>query len=127
MRQFSRVRGTRRGKRVDRVTAFDHLALFQHRDPVGHVGHNGEVVRDQEEAHAALLHQAAKQVEDLRLEHHIQGCRGLVSNQELGPASDSDGDHHALPLAARHLVGIFGQPRAIRCQADTTEQLGRLL
>ena len=46
------------------------------------------------------------ELEHLRLDRHIQGCRGLVSDEELGVAAQGHGDHDPLAHAAAELVRV---------------------
>src|SRR3712207_7792710 len=52
----------------------------------------------------------AQQVEDLRLDRHVEGGGRLVGDQDLGLAGDRHRDHHALAHAAGELVGELPQP-----------------
>src|SRR5690606_7074282 len=74
------------------------------RDVVRDVLDYGEVVRDEEIAEAELLLQIHEQVDDLRLDGHIERGNGLIANDELrvdgGRARDAD----ARTLAAGKLV-----------------------
>ena len=63
-------------------------------------------------AHAVLGLQPHQQVEDLLLDRHVERGGRLVGDQQLRVAGDGDGDHHALALAARHLVREGLQPLA---------------
>ena len=92
-------RGTRR--------ALHHAAGVHHRDLVGHLGDDAEVVGDQDDRHAGLLLQFAQQVEDLRLHRDVERGGGFVGDQQVGLAGQRHGDHHALAHAAGHLVRVF--------------------
>jgi len=61
---------------------------------------DAKIVRDQQHRHVQSLLQVAQQLQDLRLGRHIEGGGRLVGDQQLGPAAERDGDHHALPHAA---------------------------
>lgn len=45
-----------------------------------------------------------QEIENLLLDRHIECGRGFVGNQELRITGNRNRDHHALALAARHLV-----------------------
>ena len=86
-------------------------------DLVGELTHDVQVVGDEQYRHAPRLLEVSHKLEDLLLDGHVQGRGGLVCDEELGLAGDGHGDHHALLLAARELVGIavdafgrIGQP-----------------
>ena len=54
----------------------------------------------------SLALQLAQQVEDLRLDRHVERGRRLVGDQQLRLAGQRHGDHHALAHAAGELVRI---------------------
>ena len=58
-----------------------------------------------------LLLQPRQQLEDLALDRHVERGRRLVGDQQLGLAGQRHRDHHALLLAARHLVRIAASRR----------------
>ena len=90
-------------------------------------GDHAEVVRDQQQRHAALGHQVGDQVEDLALDRHVERRRRLVGDQQVGPAGERHRDRDALALAAGELVRIgVDAPRRVG-QADTVEQRDGLL
>ena len=99
------------GVRVERIAEqrrhvglLDDLAGVHDRHPVAHLGDDAQVVGDQHDGRAGLVAQVAHEVEDLRLDRHVEGRRRLVGDQQLGLAGKGHGDHHALGHAARHLV-----------------------
>ena len=57
------------------------------------------------------LLQVEDQVEDLRLDRHVQRGGRLVGDQQLRLAGQRHGDHRALPHAAGQLVRIFARTR----------------
>ena len=50
--------------------------------------------------------------QDLHLDHHVQRGGRLVRDDQPGVAGQRHGDHHALPLTARQLMGVGVGPRA---------------
>ncbi|MEI2612901.1 MAG: hypothetical protein V9G20_30025 [Candidatus Promineifilaceae bacterium] len=60
--------------------------------------------------HAVLGLQLHQQIEDLLLDGHVERRGRLVGDQQLRVAGDRHGDHHALALAARHLVREGAEP-----------------
>ena len=62
---------------------------------------------DQDHRHAVLGLEILDQVEDLRLHGDVERRRRLVGDQHVGAVGERHGDHHALALAARHLVRIL--------------------
>ena len=82
------------------------------------LGDDAEVVRDQQDRHAEPLAQLAQQLEDLRLDRHVERGRRLVGDQQLRVARERHRDHHALAHAAGQLVRVVvaraGRPRGCR-------------
>ena len=66
-----------------------------------------------------------QQLEDLRLDRHVERRRRLVGDQELGLAGDGHGDHHPLAHAARELVREGVEALFRRRDADHVHQLDR--
>ena len=104
----------------------DELALLQHRDAVGDLGDDAEVVRDEQHAGAVLAHQVADQREDLRLRRHVERGGRLVRDQELRVEHQRHRDHDALPLAARELVRVRRRHARRIGQAHVGEPLEHL-
>ena len=77
-----------------------------------------EVVADELHRHADLVLQFGHQVEDLRLDRHVERRGRFVGDQQRGAAGQRHGDHHALAHAARELVrigvGPLARPRECR-------------
>ncbi len=76
--------------------------------------------------HAEPLLEVAQQVQNLRLNGHVQRGGGFVGHQELGLAGQGHGDHHALLHAAGHFKGIIFDARFRRGNADELEQAQNL-
>ena len=127
LRQLARVGVELFGQRARRVAGLHHLAAAQDGDAVRHLGHHGEVVRDQEQSHAALRDEIAQEVEDLRLQHHVERRRRLVGDQQFWLQRAGDGDDDALALAAGQFVRIARQREFCRGQADAVEHFARTL
>ena len=105
----------------ERVAAGDlhDLAHIHDRHPVADVTHHGQVVGDEEVAQPQVVLQRFQQVDDLRLNAHVQRAHGLVADDELRIQGDGAGDADALPLAAGEFVGIA--VRVFRRQADALQ------
>ena len=86
------------------------------------LGDHAHVVRDHDERHVTLLLQGHEQVEDLRLDRHVERGRRLVGDEQLGIAGDRHGDHHALVHAAGELVRERRQAAFRRRDADLLQQ-----
>jgi hypothetical protein len=81
-------------------------------DAIGHLGDDAEVVRDEQQREPEAVAQLAQQVEDLRLDRHVERGRRLVGDDERGPAGERDGDQRALPHAAGELVRVLARARS---------------
>ena len=123
--QLARVGMRLRRQHLRRFACFHDLAVPQDGDAVGHLGDDGEIVRDQQQAHAVLVDEVAQQVEDLRLQHHVERRGRLVGDQQLRLQRAGDGDHHALALPAGQFVRVAGQGKLCRRQPDAIEHLSR--
>ena len=76
------------------------------------LGDDAEVVGDQDHRHPALAAQVVEQLQDLRLDRHVERGRRLVGDQQLGLAGERDRDHHALAHAAGELVRVVARARS---------------
>jgi hypothetical protein len=107
------------GSRVDvhRVCVFDDLSEIHHRNPVRHVLHDGEIVRNeyQREIHFPL--QVEQQIQHLRLNRHVEGGNRFVADDQLRPQRDRTRDADALPLAAGEFVRVPLRVVQSRCPA----------
>ena len=83
---------------------------IHHRDAVAHLADHAEIMADQHERHAEFAAHTVEQLEDLRLDRHVERRGGLVRDQQLGLPGERHGDHHALVLAAGELVRIGVEP-----------------
>ena len=92
-------------------------------DLFAHGSHDAQVVGDHDDAHAQLLAQLLHQLQDLRLDGHVQRGGGLVCDQQLGLTGQGDGDHHALAHTAGQLVGAVLQALFRLVDADQLQQL----
>ena len=102
--QRRRIGMARLAEEIARRLLLDLLARILDDDAIGRLGDHAHVVGDDDEPHAGLVLEAAQEIEDLRLDGHVERRRRLVGDQELRPAGERHGDHHALAHAARELV-----------------------
>ena len=101
----------------------DDLPRVHDRHVIADVGDDTQVVRDQDDRHAARGDEPAQQREDLGLDRHIECRRRLVCDEEAGRAGECQSDRDALGHAARDLVRVAPQhPRHID-DPDVFEQL----
>ena len=101
------------------------MPQVHHRYAVAYVPHNRKVVRYEQVGQAELVLQILKQVDDLRLNGHIQRRNRLVANDEAGIDRKRARDADALPLPAAEFVRIA--VRHIRVQAHGLQQFGNAL
>ena len=104
--------------------SIDHAAVH-HVHALAHARDDAEVVRDQDERGVAIRDERAQQVEDLRLDRHVERGRRLVGDQELRLAGERHRDHRALAHAAGELMRVVGHAVARRRDPDLVEQLDR--
>ena len=95
-----------REQRLDR-RFLDEPAGIHDGDPVGHLGNDTEVVRDEEQRESHSLLEIAQQVEDLCLNRDVERRRRLVGDEECRPAGERQSDERALPQPARELMRIL--------------------
>ena len=72
----------RLGENRPRIRALDDLAGVHDRDVVGLLGDHAEIMGDQQQRHADLLLQLFHQIENLRLDRHVERGGRLVGDQE---------------------------------------------
>ena len=99
----------------------DDVAEVHHRDAVGDVVDDREVVGDEDVGQTELLAQLLHQVDDLRLHRDVQGAHRFVRDDERGVRRERAGDADALALTAGELVritrGVLG------LEADAVEEV----
>ena len=91
---------------VDDVAVLDHLTHVHDGHVVRDLCDHTQVMRDEQDRHAAPIPQFPQNFQNLRLDRNVQGSRRLVGNQQLRIAAQRHGDHHPLLLPARHLVRV---------------------
>ena len=100
----------------------DDLAILHHNNPIRDAPHDAQIVGDEQQAHIFGLFQLGQQLEDLRLNGDVQRGGRFIRNQQVGPVGKGHGDHHALTLTARQLVGIGVQTAFGVADADLFQQ-----
>ena len=100
-------------------------AGIHHRDAVGDLGDDAEIVGDEEHAHAALALELAQQVEDLRLDGDVERGRRLVGDEQRRVAGERHGDRGALAHAAGELVRILAGAASRVGDADLSSRRDR--
>src|SRR2546426_112239 len=89
------------------------------------VGHDAEVVGDEDEREAVRALEVAQEVQVLRLDREIEAGRRLVGDEQARLARDRDRPDDALAHPARELMGILAHARLGRRDADRLQQLLR--
>jgi hypothetical protein len=106
----------------------DDAARVHDDDPLGELGDDAHVVRDQHDRRRMVALEAPHQLEDLGLDRDVERRRRLVRDQERRVTGEGHRDHHPLPHPARELVRIRVRPPPRIGNADLPEQLdGALL
>ena len=82
------------------------------------LGHHAEIVRDEQDAHADLLLQAAQEIQNLGLDGDVERRGRLVGDEQRGVARQRQRDHDALAHAAGHFVRILIEPPLRRRNLD---------
>ncbi len=98
-------------------------ALLHDCDIICDAPDNAEVVRDEQDRHAAPSLQILEQLQDLRLHGDVERGGRFVGDKQVRLVGERHGDHHALPLPARKLVWIGAEPPGRVGNADFLEQL----
>ena len=98
------VYGCRGAAYRSRARKLDELAQVHHRDAVGDVADDAQVVRDEDVRQPELRLEVLEQVEDLRLHRDVQRGDRLVGDDQLRVERERPRDPDPLPLTARELV-----------------------
>ena len=114
-----------------RPRLLDELARVHDGDIISGLGNDAHVVGDDDHPHLVLTTEVLEQVEDLRLNGHVEGRGRLVGDQQLRVARDCDRDHHALPHPAREPVRVvvesLGRPRNLHLFKELDGTLSRIV
>ena len=111
------------GEEIIGGARLNHRAGVHHVHTVGHAGKNAEIVGDQDRCRAALLGEAAEQIEHLRLNRDVERGGWLVGDEYAWLKGKGHGDHHALAHAARELVRVAAKSRLWVGNANGGEEL----
>src|SRR6185503_17541 len=83
---------------VDAVRELDDLAEVHDRDAVADVTNDRQVVRDEQIRQLEAILQLLEQIDDLRLNGHVERGDRLVGDDEVGLHGESARDADALTL-----------------------------
>jgi hypothetical protein len=125
--KVSRVGVARLADDLPLCSHLHEMACIQDCDSIGHLGHDTQIVRDQNHGHFSLLLDRFQETQDLRLNRYIQSRGGLVRNQELWLTCQSHGNHHPLRHTTRELMRVRAKAaRGVR-DSHLREKLDHLL
>ena len=100
----------------------DEFSFEHNQNTIGEIGDDAEVVGDEEDGHAELITEIAKEVENLGLDGDIESGGGFIGDEKFGLAGEGHGDHGALLHSARKLVGIIARTEFGIADADEFEE-----
>ena len=83
------------------VAKLDNATAVDHRDPVGYVPDDGDVMRDEQVGDVEILLQVTEQVEHLSLDRDVQGADRFVADDQTRGHHQRAGDGDPLTLSAR--------------------------
>jgi hypothetical protein len=118
MEQPLRIGHERSLEEGDNLGLLDDPPRVHDDNTIGDLSDDAQIVCDEEHCHLRALLQIPQQCEDLGLNRHIKGRRGLVRDEEQRLAGQCDGNHHALAHPARELVRIVRYSPARIWDAD---------
>ncbi len=108
-----------------RVVLLGNDAAVHDDNAVADLRDDTEVVGDEDDPHPEVAGDPADELEDLGLNHDIEGGRRLVRHDDVRVAGQGQRDHRSLAHAAR--VGVRVLARTPGRDADTLEKLPRAL
>ena len=85
---------------------FHDIAVQQHDDPVGHLGHNRQIMGDINRSGLLGFDDFLKRMQNLDLRCHVQRCCRLIKYHQLRIGQQSHRRHQPLQLAATDLMRI---------------------
>ena len=118
-----RVGRRRCGQHLSGPARLLHGAAAHDDDPVGAVGGDGEVVRDEEDAGARLRAELVEQIEHRPLHRDIERASRFVGDDQLGLERERRRDQHALAHAAGQLVRVLARTSFGVVDTDAVEQV----
>jgi hypothetical protein len=83
------------------VAELDNATAVDHRDPVGYVPDDGDVMRDEQVGNVEILLQVTEQVEHLSLDRDVQGAHRFVADDQTRGHHQRASDGDPLTLSAR--------------------------
>ena len=84
----------------------DDLAVGHHGDTLGQRAHQRQVVGDEQHRQAEIVLELDEELDDGRLDEHVERRGDLVADEHRWPAHERPSDGDALTLAAAELIRI---------------------
>ena len=104
-------------------TVLDRLAGVHDHDVIAHLGHDAQIVGDEDQPDAGVVLEIFQQIEILRLNRDIEAGGRLIGDDHLRAGRQSNGPRDALPHTPGHLVGILPHTHLRRGDTHRGEQL----
>jgi hypothetical protein len=108
---------------LDRGSMLDDLPGIHYRDPVAHLCHGSHVMADEQHRHSNFCLKTLQELQDLRLDSHIERGRRFVRDQQRGPARYGHGDHCPLQHSAAEGMRIVVHALLSALDSRELEQL----
>ena len=77
-----RIGVLRRAKHIRDITTFDNLPSVHYQDSISHLGHDAEVVGNENHRELRIRTKFNHQLKDLRLRGDIEGRRRFIRNKQ---------------------------------------------
>ena len=103
-----------------RRAGFHKLPLMQHQDFIADVFYHRQVMADEQVGQAQFLLEILEQVDDLRLDAHVERTHRFIADNKPGLHRQGPGDPNSLPLTAAEFPGSPSE--IIRVQPYFLEQ-----
>src|SRR5215510_2794337 len=106
LEQSPRVRMQRIAVQLITVGDLDHPSKIHDRDTMAQVPDHAEIMGNEQVGELELLAEFFEEIDDLRLDRHVERRDRLVANNEFGPQRERARNADALALPAAHFVGV---------------------
>jgi ABC-type sugar transport system ATPase subunit len=106
-----RIGMLRRGKQRLGLRHLHQLAVLHHPHPVAHLAHHRQIMADEQHRQVQVLLQVLQDVQDLRLDRHVERRGRLVADQEPGLRRQAPARSRSAAAARRRTrAGISAPP-----------------
>ena len=93
------------GQDLSNWALFNLSAGVHHQHPISNLRDHTKIMRNKEHGQLPLSFLFPEKRQNIGLNGHVQGGRGLICNEQLRRARQRHGNHHPLSLPARQLMG----------------------